>query len=268
VSSELKAFVAFLEEQRTKHASHFPDLKVEALLSFMGTTSQPGTHAACSVHRLRGVERGPTPRDLRITLAGPLPRGPGRGECVTVHVTRVARFQGYQVKTRALVGGARETELVEEGPGGVVVKGNQIFTVHHSPYTLQFFENVPFEEVLEVAEGLPFALVAVGETANLSPRFVFHREERDGKLALFHGDGLALKTYMNVRVNRNETRIVLDLDDYSGWALRGTVEEFQPHQHPEAHEKICQGFTAGNWGKPSRVFRFAPDSFERIRPVG
>jgi hypothetical protein len=107
----------------------------------------------------------------------------------------------------------------------------------------------------------------VGETANLSPRFVFHHEVRDGKLLLFHGDGLALKTYMNVRVNRSETRLVIDLDDYSGWALRGQVEEFAPHQHPEAYERICQGFTAGSWGKPSRVFRFAPESFERIRPA-
>jgi hypothetical protein len=44
------------------------------------------------------------------------------------------------------------------------------------------------------------------------------------------------------------------------------VEEFAPHQHPEAYERICQGFTAGSWGRPSRVFRFGPESFERIAP--
>jgi hypothetical protein len=108
----------------------------------------------------------------------------------------------------------------------------------------------------------------MGATANLSPRFVFHHEVKDGKVLLFHGDGLALKTYMNVRQNRNETRLVLDLDDFTGYALRGTVEEFAPHQHPEAYERICQGFQAGSWGKPSRVFRFAPEAFDEVQPVG
>jgi hypothetical protein len=266
VSSELESFLSFLDEQRRKQAPHFPGLEAGQVLGFMGTTGLPGTFAACSVNRLLRVERGATPRELRILLAGSLARAPRRGECLTVHMTRVERYQGYQVKTRALAEGVAATDLAEAGPGGLVVKGTQIFTVHHSPYTLRFFENVPFEEVEDTVAGLPCALVAIGETANLSPRFVFHHEVKDGRVLLFHGDGLALKTYMNVRVNRNETRLVLDLDDFSGWSLRGAVEEFAPHQHPEAYERICRGFTAGSWGKPSRVFRFVPEAFERIAP--
>jgi hypothetical protein len=267
VSSELESFLSFLDEQRRRQASRFPGLAAGQVLAFMGTTSLPGTFADCSVHPLVRLERGATPRDLRVVLRGALPRAPRHGECVAVHMTRVERYQGYQVKTRALVAGASERDLAEAGPDGLVVKGAQIFTVHHSPYTLRFFENVPFEEVEETVGGVRCALVAIGETANLSPRFVFHHEVKDGKVMLFHGDGLALKTYMNVRVNRNETRLVLDLDDCSGWRLRGTVEEFAPHQHPEAYERICRGFTAGNWGKPSRVFRFVPDELERITPA-
>jgi hypothetical protein len=267
VSSDPRSFLAFLGRQKARHAAHFPALKVEMVLGFMGTTSLAGTFATCSVHRLRGIERGPSTGELRISLGGALPRPPGRGECVTVHMTRVSRYQGFQVKTRALGPGAAEADLVVPAPDGVVVKGAHIYTVHHSPYTLQFFENVPFEEVEETLAGLGHALVAVGEAANLSPRFVFHHEVKGGKLLLFHGDGLALKTYMNLRQNRNETRLVLDLDDFSGFALRGTVEEFAPHQHPEAYERICQGFQAGSWGKPSRVFRFAPESFEEIAPL-
>jgi hypothetical protein len=267
VSSELQSFLAFLEEQKARQASHFPGLKVPKVLSFMGTTSLPGSYAACSVHRLRAIARGPSAREMRIVLGGALARPPGRGECVTVHMTRVERYQGYQVKTRPL--GASETELVEPSAGGgLVVKGAQIFTVHHSPYTLKFFDSVPFEEVEDTVAGLKCALAAVGETANLSPRFVFHHEVKDGKVLLFHGDGLALKTYMNVRSNPLETRLVLDLDDFTGFALRGTVEEFAPHQHPEAFERICQGFQAGGWGKPSRVFRFSPDEYETIGPRG
>lgn len=268
MSSDLESFLAFLDEQKVKQGSHFPSLKVPKVLSFMGTTSLPGSYAACSVHRLRGVERGASPGELRIALGGALARAPGRGECVTVHMTRVERYQGYQVKTRILAVGTTEADLLEATPGGLVVKGAQIFTVHHSPYTLKFFDSVPFEEVQDTVAGLPCALAAVGETANLSPRFVFHHEVRDGKVLLFHGDGLALKTYMNVRSNAHETRLVLDLDDFTGWALRGKVEEFAPHQHPEAYERICQGFTAGSWGRPSRVFRFSPESFARIAPQG
>jgi len=267
VSSDPHSFLAFLEDQKPKHARHFPALQVETVLGFMGTTSRPGTFATCSVHALRRIERGPSPGELRVTLAGALPRAPARGECVAVHMTRVERYQGYQVKTRALAAGAAETDLVEVGPDGLLVKGAQIYTVHHSPYTLQFFERVPFEDVEETLGGLRHALVAIGETANLSPRFVFHHEVKDGKVLLFHGDGLALKTYMNVRLNRSETRLMLDLDDFSGWALHGTVEEFAPHQHPEAYERICQGFQAGNWGRPSRVFRFVAETFERIAPA-
>jgi hypothetical protein len=110
--------------------------------------------------------------------------------------------------------------------------------------------------------------VAVGETANLSPRFVFHHEAKLGRPVLFHGDGLALKTYMNLKSNRQESRLALDLDTWAGFVLRGTVEEFQPHQYPEAYEKVCQGFAAGNWGKPSRVFRFVADSWQPIAPAG
>ncbi|HET8539596.1 MAG TPA: hypothetical protein VFL83_06965 [Anaeromyxobacter sp.] len=267
MSSELESFLSFLDGQQRRQASRFPGLAAGQVLGFMGTTSLPGTFAACSVNRLVRIERAATPRDLRVVLAGPLARAPRRGECVAVHMTRVERYQGYQVKTRALAAGVAEADLVEPGPDGLVVKGAQIFTVHHSPYTLRFFENVPFEDVEDTVAGLPCALVAIGETANLSPRFVFHHEVKDGKVMLFHGDGLALKTYMNVRVNRNETRLMLDLDDWSGWSLRGTVEEFAPHQHPEAYERICRGFTAGSWGKPSRAFRFVPESFEPIRPA-
>ncbi len=266
MSSDPRSFLEFFQRLHAKHATRFPALRAEQVLAFMGTTSLAGTFASCSIHPLRSMARGPSAQELRIALGGTLPRPPAPGECVTVHLTRVERYQGYQVKTRALLPNTSVAELVEAAPGGIAVKGTQIYTVHHSPYTLQFFESVPYEEVEETLAGLGYALVAVGATANLSPRFVFHHEVRDGQVLLFHGDGLALKTYMNLRQNRSETRLVLDLDDFTGFALRGTVEEFAPHQHPEAYERICHGFQAGGWGKPSRVFRFAPESFEPIAP--
>jgi hypothetical protein len=268
VSSELQGFLAFLEEQKAKQAKHLAAVKYEKVLSFMGTTSLVGSYNEVSVNRVLKLEPGPTGRELRIALAGPLARRPRRGECVTVHLTHVAEYQGFQIKTKPLSVNASEAELVEDEAGEVVVKGTSIFTVHHSPYTLKFFENVPFDELVQTVGSVRYALVGVGETANISPRFIFHHEIRGDHVLLFHGDGLALKTYMNLKSNPLERRIVLDLDTYRGYACQGEVEEFAPHQHPEAYDKICRGFTAGGWGKPSRVFRSTIDVATPIAPVG
>jgi hypothetical protein len=113
VSSDLESFLPFLDEQKRRQAARFPGLAVGQVLGFMGTTSLPGTFAACSVNRLLRLERGAGPRELRVLLAGPLARAPRAGECVTVHMTRVERYQGYQVKTRALAAGVAAGDLLE-----------------------------------------------------------------------------------------------------------------------------------------------------------
>ncbi len=265
--SDIEIVLQFMAEQNERQAPHFPLVKCDKVLSFMGTTSQPGTHAALSVVPLSKLEPGAAGSEMKVHLGGPLPRPPGRGECITIHVTRLEQFQGYQIKTKALTAPGNERALYEEpGPGDLVVLGHQIFTVHHSPYTMKFFEQIPYEEVEQTVGGVKFALVGVGETANISPRFIFHYESKLDRLVLYHGDGLALKTYMNLKANRQVTRLILDLDTFEGYSLRGTIEEFAPHQHPEAYDKICQGFTAGNWGKPSRVFRFVADQWAPIAP--
>lgn len=267
MENELQPLLDFLEQQKARQASHFPSVAVDEVLSFMGTTSLPGTRAGMTVQPLLGIERAAEREGLDVRLGGALPRLPVRGECITVHLTNLAAYQGYQVKTRALASGESPARLCQSVGPEVLVRGAQVFTVHHSPYTMTFFEHVPFEEVQEMVGRTRYALVGVGETANISPRFVFHFEARHGRVALYHGDGLALKTYMNLRSNRQETRLVLDLDDFSGYELRGTVEEFQPHQHPEAYHRICQGFTAGGWGKPTRTFRLVADAWRPIAPA-
>ena len=268
MEADLAPFLAFLDEQKSKQASHFPTVNFPKVLSFMGTTSLAGTHAAvgvCPVSRLEPVGSG---KELRVRLRGPLPRAPAPGECITVHLTNVAQYQGFQVKTRAAGDAASLGGLFDAEGSEVAVHGSHIYTVHHSPYTMKFFEQIPFEEVQETVGGVRYALVGIGVTANISPRFIFHHEEKAGLPVLYHGDGLALKTYMNLKSNRQETRLVLDLDDFGGYVLRGTVEEFQPHQHPEAYDRICQGFGAGGWGKPSRAFRFTAASWQRVTPTG
>ena len=262
--SDLQTVLQFLEEQKGRQASHFQAVKYDKILSFMGTTGQPGQHATVSVLPLGDVEPGPTPSELRVRLRGTLPRPLTRGECLTVHVTKVEQYQGYQVKTRPLAATGSEGDLYEQKGPELWVKGHQIFTVHHSPYTMKFFEQIPYDEVKQTVSGVKVALVGVGENANISPRFIFHFESKMDRLMLYHGDGLALKTYMNLKANRQETRLVLDLDTFEGYAFRGTVEEFAPHQNPLAYDRICGGFTSGNWGKPSRVFRFVADQWTRL----
>ena len=263
--SDLQSVLQFLEAQKGKQAAHFPMVKYDKILSFMATAGQPGQHATVSVLPLGALEPGPTASELRVMLRGALPRPLTRGECVAVHVTKVEQYQGYQVKTKPLAASGSEGELYEQrGADELWVKGQQIFTVHHSPYTMKFFEQIPFDEVKQTVGGVKVALVALGENANVSPRFIFHYESRLDRLVLYHGDGLALKTYMNLKANRQETRLVLDLDTFEGYAFRGTVEEFAPHQNPVAYDRVCGGFTAGNWGKPSRVFRFVADQWTRL----
>lgn len=266
--SDLQSVLQFLEEQKAKQAPHLASVKYEKVLSFMATTGQPGQHAAVAVLPLSAVEPGPTASEMHVRLRGSLPRPLTRGECITVHITRVEQYQGYQVKTKALAAAGSEGDLYQQRGGAeLLVKGSQIFTVHHSPYTMKFFEQIPFEEVKQTVNGVKVALVGVGENANISPRFIFHHESKLERLVLYHGDGLALKTYMNLKANRQETRLVLDLDTFGGYSLRGTVEEFAPHQNPVAYDKICGGFTAGNWGKPSRVFRFVADQWTKLEPA-
>jgi hypothetical protein len=91
---------------------------------------------------------------------------------------------------------------------------------------------------------------------------------RDGRVALFHGDGLALKTAMNLRTNAQETRVVLDLDQPGGWQLRGTVEPVREREHPVAWEKVHAGFASGGWGRPSKVYRFVAEALEPLALAG
>ncbi len=268
MSVDLQSVVDFLEEQKVKQVPHFSTVPIEKVLSFMGTTGQLNSYASVSVHPLVRLEPEGNGSSMTIELRGDLPRPPEPWQCLTVHVTNVPQFQGFQIKTHSADPGTPASELYEKtAEGGLRVKGTHIYTVHHSPYTMKFFEQIPYDEVQETLAGVRAALVGVGVQANISPRFIYHWELRDGRLSLFHGDGLALKTYMNLKINKRETRAILDLDEYAGFQVRGVVEEFPPHQHPLAYEKISRGFSAGNWGKPSRVFRLDVESVARIAPA-
>ena len=63
----LRPLLGFLEEQKSRQASHFPSVKAEKVLSFMGTTSLAGTHAAVGVNPVHRLEAAGA-RELRVHL--------------------------------------------------------------------------------------------------------------------------------------------------------------------------------------------------------
>lgn len=255
---------AFFEAQIAKQQRWFQAKQADKFICHVGSTSASGAFLEVTAHRLLGIERGARPTELVVRLGGSF-AAPVASADEVVTVTLFDQFVGYQVKTRAGAAGANAVTV--EG-GATTVRGAQVFTLHHSPFMLTAFEKVPIEDVLASVGTARHALVGVGATANLSPRFCWHYEELGGKLVLFHGDGLPMKTFLNVKANPNVTRIALDPETFQGFVATGPLEEFRPADHPVAYEKICQGFANGGWGRPARVFRFVADRWTRLAPQG
>jgi len=249
----------FFAAQIAKQQRWFQVQHADKFLCYMGSTSAPGAFLRVTAHRLLGIERGASPTELVVRVAGEVSQA-GPGEIATV--TLFNQFVGYQVKTRASAGPGA---VVQDGPV-TAVRGGQVFTLHHSPFMLTAFEKVPVEEVIASVGRARFALAGVGAAANLSPRFCWHTEEAGGKLVLYHGDGLPMKTFLNLKANPNVTRIALDPETFQGYVAAGRADEFSPSDNPAAYDKICRGFANGGWGKPARVFRFVAERWERLAP--
>jgi hypothetical protein len=256
MNAQVGAVVDFIEAQRPRQQAYFGAKVADKVLAYVGSTSTAGSMAAVSSHRLRSLEHGATASALEVALGGPLVRWPQAGEVATVCLFN--QYVGYQVKTR------QGAAAVEVAAGVTRIHGSQVYTLHHSPFMTTAFERVPVDEVLGAVGKVPFALVGVGPQVNLSPRFNWHTEVRDGRLVLFHGDGLPLKTYLNFKTNPRVVRVLLDPTTFGGWLLEGLVEEYEASEEPVAHQATCAGFAAGGWGRPARTFRFTA---EVIRPL-
>ena len=252
---------AFIEDQRPKQQKFFGAKLADKVLAHVGSCSASGAFASVSAHRHLGLTRGHASSELVVRLSGALPRQPGPGEVASVCLFN--QFVGYQVKTR--LGGTGST--IDQAEGTTTVHGGHVYTLHHSPFMMTAFERVPLEEVVGSVGSAPFALVGVGAQVNLSPRFNWHTEVRDGKLTLFHGDGLPLKTYLNLKSNPTVVRVLIDPTTFTGYLLEGRVEEFVAAEEPVAHEAICAGFAAGGWGRPARTFRFTTSTLRRLALV-
>jgi hypothetical protein len=262
MSASAKDVTDFIRAQLPRQQRFFGTKVADKVLAHVASTSVAGSLPSVSSHRLVSLDRGAAPSELVARIAGALPRRPGAGEIVTVCVFN--QFVGYQVKTRL----ASTPTAVDAGDGTTTVRGSQVFTLHHSPFMMTAFERVPLDEVIGAVSGARFALVGVGAQVNLSPRFNWHSEIRDGRLTLFHGDGLPLKTYLNLKTNPQVVRVLLDPETFGGWLLTGRVEEFEPEAEPAAYQAIVAGFQAGGWGRPARTFRFTAETIAPLKPVG
>ncbi len=249
--------VAFIQDQLPRQQAFFGAKVADKVLAYVASTSSPGVLAAVTAHRLLALGRGAAANELLVALEGAPGRTPRAGEVASACL--FDQYVGYQVKTRPGAPGA-----VEVSPGATRVRGSQVYTLHHSPFMMTAFERVPVDEVLGAVGGARHALLGVGPSVNLSPRFNWHTEVRDGRLVLFHGDGLPLKTYLNLKSNPRVVRVLLDPTTFGGWVLEGMVEEYEARQDPVAHQATCAGFAAGGWGRPARTFRFTADV---IRPL-
>jgi hypothetical protein len=262
MSPSARDVVDFIQAQLPRQQRYFGATEMDKVLAHVASTSVAGSLASVSSHRLLSLDRGTAPSELVARVAGALPRLPGAGEIVTVCLFN--QLVGYQVKTRL----AATPGAVEAGGGATTVRGNQVYTLHHSPFMMTAFERVPLEQVLGSVGGARFALVGVGAQVNLSPRFNWHTEIRDGRLTLFHGDGLPLKTYLNLKTNPQVVRVLLDPETFGGFLLAGRVEEFEAEAEPAAHQAIVAGFQAGGWGRPARTFRFTAETITPLVPAG
>jgi hypothetical protein len=251
----------FIRAQRPVQQRFFAARDPDKVLSYVGSCATPGLSASLSVHALRALTPGPRPSELLATLAGAPPRLPGAGEIASACLFN--QFVGYQLKTDAAAPGRGVTPAAD----GTAVLGDHVYTLHHSPFMMTAYERVPTEEVLGTVGSVPFVLLGVGTQVNLSPRFDWHAEKRDGRLVTFHGDGLPLKTFLNLKSNRLVTRALIDPFSFTGFQATGLVEEYLPEQEPAAWEATCRGFAAGGWGRPARAFRFVADRIEPLAPV-
>jgi hypothetical protein len=264
VTRETTSAVAFLEAQRAQHAALLPQFGAEKVLSFMATSAAPGAPPAVAARRLVRVARDPAGAELVVRVAGGLPRPPARAECIAVAVADAAAFRGFQLKSHSLVDPAFAPRLHRAEGGDAVVHAPQVFTIHHGPHAADYFERIPFAEVEELAARVPFALVAVGVQANLSPRWILHHEVRSGALELFQGDALMSKTYLNVRQNPREVRIVVDVATGEGLALEGELAEFRPQDHRVAAERVLASFAGAGLKPPTRLTRLRVERTWRV----
>jgi hypothetical protein len=258
--------LSFLEYQRRKQAELHPGFGRDKITCFMGTSAAPGRPPSLFARRLELVETDPGRGALTVRVRGALRRQPEAGENVAVTLVDVPGYRGFQLKSPTC-SAARPAGIEAAGADArsTAITCAHVYTVRAEPSAASFFERVPHAEVEGVARAVRFALLAVGAQANVSPRFVYGWELAGDGVALFHGDAFLNKTFYNVQRNRIETRLVLDLDDFSGYELQARVEEADPRRHAAVVERISSCFAAAGF-RANRIYRSVATTWKSVAP--
>lgn len=236
---EMQRIDDFFSLQADAHLQVFPVVPRGTVIGFLGTTAT-GAAPTIGVNRIVEVQEAEKGVGVTLVLDGGIPRTPVRGECVAACLVDLARYRGYQVKT----GVADDGPIADAKGGKTTLVCKSVYTVHHSPNVLNVFERVPFAELRKDLAATDHAAVVIGQRANVSPRFIFHRERSGDVLRLFHGDGLVHKTYLNLQKNLSVAYLVCDLKTHRGFALTGTCEECAPDASGEGPARVRTGFAA------------------------
>jgi len=258
--------LGFMAEQTEKHSRLFEAGSTPRLLTLVGTCRGPAVPLDVAVRRIAQLGIEVDRSALRIQLRGSLPRPLRKDECASVVIADYLRYRGYQIKTEDQGTTAGRDPVATLASGDVALDGRRVYTVHLGPNVLQLFERIPYEEILRDVGAVTLAVVGVGVQANISPRFVFHHEQRADAIVLFFGEGHANKSYLNLQHNARVCHLVLDQGTGAGWVLSGRQQEFAPADEPVAARAIETGFTSGGWGRPHRYFRFTAETWTEIEP--
>ena len=208
------------------------------------------------MNRIRELEPGATGRDLRILLAGPL-ASPAEGRVADGphDARRAVPGLATQVRGNALpVIQVKDEVPSRRRPGQDVMNTPRAgrvsrevgrradlhgsITAREGNNTLKFSRTCRSRNCEEtLAEVDTRSSGSAGEPANISPASSSTTRSKASAHALSRR-GLALKTYMNLKANRHETRLVLDLD-LQRIRAAGVVEEF-------AHRTSTRRRTSGS----------------------
>jgi hypothetical protein len=254
--------LATLEERHTHKFGTGP----ARVLAYVGTASQSSAHPTMFVCPLAALTRGRNEASVDVALRGVLPREPAMTELVTLHVADPAKFRGYQIKTQEMLPGRDKSALFDTAPPRkTVIHGERVFTVHHTPNTVAFFDRVPVDEIIADTTSVHHVIAGVGPGANISPRFIWHHELCGDRVRLVYGDGHLNKTAANFARNPHVTVAVIDLSTAAGYVLQGAGRRLTEADDRAVYRKVLDGFASGGWGVPAMVIDVTCWAWQPIR---
>jgi hypothetical protein len=249
--------ITFLEKQVKTNESFF-NIAASKCVGFLGTSPESGTFTKLFPRKILNTRKSENSYYMEIVTEGSINYPLKKGETIAVSITDIKTFSGYQIK---------EGEFLKEKSksGQDVIEVKYVYTIHHTPNTAIKFETIPYDDVIQLAKKNVICILGIGASPNISPRFVCHFSNDNGKLKLFYGNGFMNKTYANFIKNKKVSIFVPDLNTMTGFVFFGEGKNIIPESNPEASEKVKALFSAGGWGEPRHITELSVESWEAVK---